>query len=45
MSTVALADVYGRERLLELASAVCTIGTMIQAGSYTILRIVGVEGL
>lgn len=45
MSTGALADLYGRERLLALASIVCIIGAAIQAGSYTIPQIVRVYGV
>ncbi|KAL4869186.1 general substrate transporter [Aspergillus spectabilis] len=37
---VVLADIYGRERLLAFASAVCIIGAVIQAGSYTIAQII-----
>ena len=45
MSTGALADLYGRERLLALASIVCIIGAAIQAGSYTIPQIVRFYGV
>ncbi|KAL5332535.1 general substrate transporter [Aspergillus crustosus] len=40
MSSGVLADMYGRERLLAIASAVCIIGAGIQAGSYTIPQII-----
>ncbi|KAL2868795.1 sugar porter family MFS transporter [Aspergillus lucknowensis] len=40
MSTGALADLYGRERLLAFSSVVCIVGAVIQAGSYTIPQII-----
>lgn len=40
MSTGILADWYGRERMLAIASAVFIIGAVLQAASYTIVQIV-----
>ncbi|KAL4884507.1 general substrate transporter [Aspergillus karnatakaensis] len=40
ISTGALADLYGRERLLAIASVVCIIGALVQAASYSIPQII-----
>lgn len=40
MSTGSLADRYGRERMLAIASVVFVIGAVLQAASYTVVQIV-----